>query len=279
MELLEHLEIRERMGRKLILLIGHELWAPLSAIQVGLENLATEWEMPTGFRAAMLEMARADLERLRQLIQDFLTPSHLESGQLAPGSIKLRATLEKLLKRTRLRLLEQCHVQSAPQLGGNHQTSSTDKNATHPEQVARLQRLEILEHVHSNLIAIVGHELRTPLSSIQVVLERLLPAVKIQARLRRARVGAVPELDSQSMLEVIVADTGRGIVPSHLEAIFNHFYQEESALRRNFGGTGIGLARARLIIQSLGGQIWADSAGQQQGSKFHFTVPVASNCE
>lgn len=104
-------------------------------------------------------------------------------------------------------------------------------------------------------------------------------SVKIQARLRRARVGAVPELDSQSMLEVIVADTGRGIVPSHLEAIFNHFYQEESALRRNFGGTGIGLARARLIIQSLGGQIWADSAGQQQGSKFHFTVPVASNCE
>ena len=76
------------------------------------------------------------------------------------------------------------------------------------------------------------------------------------------------------MVEVIVADTGRGICSNHLQAIFQSFYQEENALRRTVGGTGIGLAICRLIIHSLGGQIWADSEGQQQGSKLHFTLPV-----
>jgi signal transduction histidine kinase len=77
------------------------------------------------------------------------------------------------------------------------------------------------------------------------------------------------------MLEVTVADTGRGIEPSRLEAVFDRFYQEEGALRRTTGGTGLGLAICRQIILGLGGQIWAESAGRDRGSRFHFTVPIA----
>jgi signal transduction histidine kinase len=78
------------------------------------------------------------------------------------------------------------------------------------------------------------------------------------------------------MLEVTVADTGRGIEPNRLEDVFDRFYQEEGALRRTAGGTGLGLAICRQIVKGWGGKIWADSAGKDQGSQFHFTVPISS---
>ncbi|MCG8363108.1 MAG: ATP-binding protein, partial [Pseudanabaenales cyanobacterium] len=51
--------------------------------------------------------------------------------------------------------------------------------------------------------------------------------------------------------------------------------QEEGALRRTTGGTGLGLAICRQIIVGLGGQIWAASKGKDQGSQFHFILPMA----
>jgi len=36
----------------------------------------------------------------------------------------------------------------------------------------------------------------------------------------------------------------------------------------------LGLAICRQIVSGLGGQIWAESAGRGQGSKFHFTIPL-----
>lgn len=77
------------------------------------------------------------------------------------------------------------------------------------------------------------------------------------------------------MLEVTITDTGRGIEPNRLETVFDRFYQEEGALRRTAGGTGLGLAICRQIVKGLGGRIWAESAGRDQGSQFHFTLPIA----
>jgi signal transduction histidine kinase len=59
--------------------------------------------------------------------------------------------------------------------------------------------------------------------------------------------------------------------------VFDRFYQEEGALRRTTGGTGLGLAICRQIIMGLGGRIWAESAGKDRGSQFHFTIPIAGS--
>ena len=83
------------------------------------------------------------------------------------------------------------------------------------------------------------------------------------------------QTNGSKMLEVTIADTGRGIEPNRLETVFDRFYQEEGALRRTTGGTGLGLAICRQIVNGLGGQIWAESAGRDQGSSFHFTLPIA----
>jgi signal transduction histidine kinase len=73
---------------------------------------------------------------------------------------------------------------------------------------------------------------------------------------------------------VTISDTGRGIEPNRLEQVFDRFYQEEGALRRSAGGTGLGLAICRQIVNGWGGEIWAESQGKNNGSQFHFTIPV-----
>ena len=80
----------------------------------------------------------------------------------------------------------------------------------------------------------------------------------------------------QHMLEVVLADTGRGIDRASLEAVFERFYQEEGSLRRSVGGTGLGLAICRQIVNGWGGRIWAESEGKNQGSEFHFTIPIVA---
>jgi len=80
---------------------------------------------------------------------------------------------------------------------------------------------------------------------------------------------------TKALIKVSISDTGRGIEPDRLEAVFDRFYQEEGALRRSVGGTGLGLAICRQIIEAHQGQIPATSAGKNQGTQIHFTLPVA----
>ena len=70
-------------------------------------------------------------------------------------------------------------------------------------------------------------------------------------------------------LTFTVRDSGRGIAPEDIEAIFERFSQAGSADRR---GLGLGLYIARSIVEEHGGRIWADSQ-PGQGSTFHFTLP------
>jgi histidine kinase len=72
-----------------------------------------------------------------------------------------------------------------------------------------------------------------------------------------------------------ISDTGVGISPENLERVFQRFYRVDKSRSRASGGSGIGLTIASHIIRSLGGRIWAESAGLGKGSTFRFTLPLA----
>ena len=238
----------KHIRNNLMAIVGHELRTPLCTIQVCLESLAIETEISLEYKQEMLEIAQQDTERLNKLIRDFFTLSRLEHGQV-------------------YHRLEYIHLQ----------------------QALDLALTSLITHKSSQSLPKIVIEIPETLPQIKVDGDRLVEAliqlldnackftdpngeIRIKAKIINNGIGT----NYNSMVEVIVSDTGRGIAPDNLEAVFNCFYQEENHLRRTVNGTGIGLAICRQIFHSLGGKIWATSAGKKKGSSIHFTIPVES---
>ncbi|WP_421654849.1 DICT sensory domain-containing protein [Leptothermofonsia sp. ETS-13] len=239
-DLNQQLEALDRTRSNLIAITGHELRTPLSTIQVCLESLASEPDMPTELRQIMLRSALSDAERMRKLIQDFLTLSELESGRvkwhLEP--LPLRECVDLALSSVRARQLHN----------------------------DRLPKITAQVSPELPLVQTDGEWL------VEVLSKLLDNACKFTDPDGRVTIEA--HENGGQMLEITISDTGRGIEPNRLEAVFDRFYQEEGALRRTAGGTGLGLAICRQIIHGLGGRIWAESGGKDQGSQFHLTIPI-----
>ena len=65
-----------------------------------------------------------------------------------------------------------------------------------------------------------------------------------------------------------VSDSGIGVAPDQLEAIFEPFSRAPNASAQHYPGIGLGLAISREIVERLGGTMWAESAGEGRGSVF-----------
>lgn len=75
------------------------------------------------------------------------------------------------------------------------------------------------------------------------------------------------------MLQVCVSDPGIGIAEADQELIFEEFRQADGGVERAYGGTGLGLAVAKKIVELHGGRIWVESK-KGEGSQFYFTLPL-----
>ena len=74
---------------------------------------------------------------------------------------------------------------------------------------------------------------------------------------------------------ITIKDTGLGIPPDHLEAIFQEFTQVDTSTTRKVGGTGLGLPISRRLVEMHGGHLWAESTGVEgEGSTFFVELPI-----
>jgi signal transduction histidine kinase/ActR/RegA family two-component response regulator len=75
-------------------------------------------------------------------------------------------------------------------------------------------------------------------------------------------------------LELVVKDSGIGISPEHMGALFRKFEQADASTTRRFGGTGLGLAICQELATLMGGSISVESV-QGQGAAFTVILPLS----
>jgi len=75
-----------------------------------------------------------------------------------------------------------------------------------------------------------------------------------------------------------VSDNGIGIPKAEIENIFEEFQQVDTAITREFSGTGLGLNITKKFVELHGGRIWVESE-LGKGSTFFFAIPLRMNHE
>ncbi|MDJ0705937.1 MAG: HAMP domain-containing sensor histidine kinase [Leptolyngbyaceae cyanobacterium MO_188.B28] len=239
-------------NRDVLAIVNHELRTPLTTLQVCLETLQNEVESSIDARQAFLEVASADLKRLCGLVRDLELLCRLEAGQVRfkPERVDLEATLQALLSSFQRRTAEPASSKIWIETTDDLSPVWADGDRV----VEVTQRL--LENARR--FTATGGEVTVTIMIMNVDEDE----------------SAAQGATETSTLRICISDTGRGISPDQLERIFDCFHQEEGYLQRTTGGIGVGLTICRHLIEDMGGQIWAESPGKQQGSRFCFTLPA-----
>jgi signal transduction histidine kinase len=225
----------EQLRRQLVADVSHELKTPISALRAHLENVLDGVEEPD---PETLQVMLQQSERLGALVDQLLELSRLESGDLPLDREPVR--LQPLVRRV------VSEVEVARSEGGVH----------------------VDNRVPEDLEPVLADEGRLH----QVLFNLLDNAVRFSPEGGEVVVSAKRE---NGHLEVRVADAGPGISSEHLPRVFERFYRVDPARSRAGGGTGIGLAIARSVIEAHGGHIRAESQ-VGRGSEFVFDLPVAN---
>jgi len=237
----------ERMKDEFISTVSHELRTPLTSLRasLGLIQSGSLDKRPEKQRQ-MIEMAIGNCDRLTRLVNDILDFDGAEKRRLPLN----RAPVEAIdLLRRAADVAHGAATQSRMEFRIDAKASPIFAD---PERV-----MQVLNELVTNAIKF------SP------------PGTTIQLSARDA-VGSGPGGSAAGAKEVrfTVADQGRGIAPEKLERIFEPFQQGDASDSRALGGTGLGLALCRSIVEQHGGRIWAESE-LGNGSRFLFTLPAA----
>jgi signal transduction histidine kinase len=227
--------------------VSHELKTPLTSLRasLGLIQSGTLDKRPEKQRQ-MIDMAIENSDRLIRLVNDILDFDRGERGRLPLNREGVEPVT--LLRR-------------AADVAHNAATQ------------ARIDfRFEV------NALPVYADEDRV----LQVLNELVTNAIKFSAAGTTIRLAArnmeasAAGAGASGAGEVcfMVEDQGRGIAPEKLERIFERFQQGDASDARALGGTGLGLALCRSIVEQHGGRIWAESE-VGKGSRFLFTLPAA----
>ncbi len=87
------------------------------------------------------------------------------------------------------------------------------------------------------------------------------------------RVSCESHNGSSVVLRFTVCDSGIGVTPDRLDALFEPFTQEDDSITRKYGGTGLGLAICKQLVEMMGGTLSARSE-LGRGSEFSFTTEL-----
>ncbi|MDC7224373.1 MAG: ATP-binding protein [Spirochaetales bacterium] len=108
----------------------------------------------------------------------------------------------------------------------------------------------------------------------QILTNLLSNAVKFTARGEiELMVNLFAREEKQDWLRFSITDTGIGIAPEKQEAVFEKFIQADNSIQRRYGGTGLGVAICKELVELMGGHIVLNSS-EGEGTVFTFVIPL-----
>jgi signal transduction histidine kinase/CheY-like chemotaxis protein len=236
----EELRRLDELKSEFLAMVSHELRTPLTAI-VGYSRLLLRQVHGT-LTPKQIEQQEAifrSAQRLTDLINELLDVSRLESGrvELTPQPTDARLLVDRALAVVAV--------------------------------AAHAKHIEVVNAIEPGTQAVQADPERLQ----QIVVNLLSNAVKFTPDGGRVTVSAGKHKDQ---VWIAVLDTGVGIPHEELARIWDPFYQVEATLRRRHGGSGLGLTIVRRLVELHGGLVRAESEGENRGSRFMFTLPVAT---
>ena len=228
----------EAAKSEFVAIVSHELRTPLTSVKTSLRLL---FEGAAGTvnqqMKGLLEIALRNLDRLIRLVNDLLDLSRIEGGTVT-------TTLSPVSVR---------------------ETTGLAVEAVRGFADVRAVVLDWEPGADALLVTADADRLE------QVIVNLLSNAIKFSPE--NGRVGLRWSTTGKfAVLEV--SDEGPGIPADQLETIFDKFRQLEKSATRVHGGAGLGLAISRSIIETFGGDLWAESE-EGQGSRFFVRVRIA----
>jgi hypothetical protein len=229
------LEDVEHRRSELVSDLTHELRTPLTIVRGYLEGLA-DGTLPTS--AQTYDRLIRETLRLQRLIEDLQELSKLEAGYLPIQSQKLSLPplIQQIVQRFAGQLLE----------SDSRQLTAAIEAPLSPAWADPLRVEQILVNLLSNAL-------------------RYTPAGQI----------TVKAWETKRELWVAVVDTGIGLAPADLPNVFERFWRADRSRNRDSGGTGIGLAICKRLVELQGGSIQVNSE-LGSGTTFSFSLPKFS---
>jgi PAS domain S-box-containing protein len=239
LELARHAAERANEAKSLFLAnMSHEIRTPLNAI-IGINSLLAE-RLEKGELKELAKDSMAAANNLLDIISDVLDISKIEAG-------KLEVVIVPFDPRMLINQLERMFGTMVREKGLRFEVSLST--------------------------GLPGQLLSDPARIQQIGVNLLSNALKFTRQgVIRLRLSGSTTSDGKLMLELMVSDSGKGILPENLERVFSPFVQEDLSTTRKFGGTGLGLAISRHLTEILGGTITVESR-VGEGSIFTCRIP------
>ncbi len=221
--------------------MSHEIRTPMNAI-IGLDSIALhDPDIPAHTREE-LEKIGASAKHLLSLINDILDMSRIESGRM-----ELREKAFSLKE-----FLDQINIIVGGQCEEKELVYECNVVGTHGE-------------------CFVGDELKLK----QVLINILGNSVKFTESPGTVRF-TVEQLSAEGetcILRFTISDTGIGMDAAFIEKLFDAFSQEDATTTNRYGGSGLGMAISRRMVDMMNGEILVESE-KGVGSTFTVTVPL-----